>query len=58
MNNEFDRRWKKAAVARFKVLPLHFPGGIEENHEILSIVDVLAEIRIRNLPNTNQNVIV
>jgi hypothetical protein len=37
----------------FEVQPLHFPGGIEENYEILRMVEVPAEIRTRILLNTN-----
>jgi hypothetical protein len=33
VNEEFGRMWEKAVMAKFKVPSLHFPGGIEENHD-------------------------
>jgi hypothetical protein len=34
MNNEFEKIWKEAVVAQFKLLHQHFPGWTKENHEI------------------------
>jgi hypothetical protein len=31
--DEFERMWKKADVAWFKVLSWHLPGGTEDNYE-------------------------
>jgi hypothetical protein len=46
MNHEFERMWKKAVVACFKVLSQPSPGGTEENHEIPHwVVGVPADIR-------------
>jgi hypothetical protein len=33
MVNELERIWKEAAVAWFKVLYRHLPGGTRENYE-------------------------
>jgi hypothetical protein len=33
MNDELERIWKEAAVAKVKVLSQHLPGGTEESHE-------------------------
>jgi hypothetical protein len=33
MNNEFERKWKEAVVAQFKVPSRHLSGGTEEKHE-------------------------
>jgi hypothetical protein len=33
MNNKLKRIQKEAAVAKFKVLSRHLPGGTKENHE-------------------------
>jgi hypothetical protein len=33
INNELERMWKEAIVAKFKVLSRHLPGGTEENHK-------------------------
>jgi hypothetical protein len=33
MNNEMVMIWKETAVASFKVISQHFPGGTEENDE-------------------------
>jgi hypothetical protein len=35
MINKLERIWKEAAMAKFKVLSWHLPGGTEENHEKL-----------------------
>jgi hypothetical protein len=37
-----------------KVLSLHLPGGTEEKHEVLRIVDVFSGIRTENPSNTSQ----
>jgi hypothetical protein len=45
MINEMERIWKKAAVVScFKVLPLHSPGGTEENHKTLRIACLQTDI--------------
>jgi hypothetical protein len=36
VNDKLQRMWKEAAVASFKALFWHLPGGIEENHKKLS----------------------
>jgi hypothetical protein len=46
MNDEFERMWKEAVVAYFKVLSRYSPGGIS-----VSIIDVPAEIRKGYLQN-------
>jgi hypothetical protein len=33
MNDELERMWKEAVVAKFKILSRYFSGGTEENHE-------------------------
>jgi hypothetical protein len=33
VDDQFERMWKKAVVAQFKVLSRHYPGGTEENQE-------------------------
>jgi hypothetical protein len=33
VNNELERMWKEAVVAKFMVLSRHLPGGTKENHE-------------------------
>jgi hypothetical protein len=33
VNDELERMWEKAGIAKFKVPYLNFPGGIEENHD-------------------------
>jgi hypothetical protein len=33
VNEKLKRIWKEVIVPNFKVLPLHSPGGTEENHE-------------------------
>jgi hypothetical protein len=33
MNDELQRLWKEAVVAKFKALSRNFLGGTEENHE-------------------------
>jgi hypothetical protein len=33
MNDERERTWKEVALAQFKTLCGHLPGGTEENHE-------------------------
>jgi hypothetical protein len=35
MYNEFERIWKEAVVAKFKVISGRSPGGTEESHEQL-----------------------
>jgi hypothetical protein len=44
MNDEFQRMWKEAVVAKFIVLSRNFPGRTEENHEILRIAGIRVEI--------------
>jgi hypothetical protein len=39
-----ERMWKEEAVAEFMVLFRHFPEGTQENHEILRISGLRAEI--------------
>jgi hypothetical protein len=35
MNDELERMWKEAVVAKFKVLLFrHFPGGTEKNQNV------------------------
>jgi hypothetical protein len=34
VNYELERMWKKMAVAYFKILSQHLPGGCEENHKV------------------------
>jgi hypothetical protein len=34
VNDELERIWKEADVAKFKVTSRHLPGGTEENHKI------------------------
>jgi hypothetical protein len=33
MNNEMERMWKVAVMAKFKVLSQHLLGGTEKKHE-------------------------
>jgi hypothetical protein len=33
MDNEFERAWKEAVLAKFDVLSLHLPGITEETHK-------------------------
>jgi hypothetical protein len=33
MNNEWQRIWRKVAMAYFKILLQHLPIGIEENRD-------------------------
>jgi hypothetical protein len=33
VNNELERMWKEAVMAKFKVLSQHLPGRTEENHK-------------------------
>jgi hypothetical protein len=40
MNNDLERIRKESVVALFLVLSRHLPGGIEENHENLSMIGV------------------
>jgi hypothetical protein len=35
VNNELGRMRKEYALAYFKALSMHFPGGTEENHKNL-----------------------
>jgi hypothetical protein len=36
VNDDLERMWKEAAVAKFKMLSQHLLGGAEENHENLN----------------------
>jgi hypothetical protein len=54
MNDELEGMCKETVVAYFNVLSRYSPEGIEENHENLRTVFVLAEIRNGYLPNTSQ----
>jgi hypothetical protein len=36
VNDELERMWKEAPVAKFKMLSQHLLGGTEENHENLN----------------------
>jgi hypothetical protein len=38
VNDEMERMFKEAVVAKVKVLSQHFLGGTEENHENLQSV--------------------
>jgi hypothetical protein len=34
MNNEFERMWKEAVMARIEIILWYFSTGAEENHKI------------------------
>lgn len=42
-----------AGGSLIKVLPRSLPGWTEEKHKRVTIANFLAEIRPKNLPNTN-----
>jgi hypothetical protein len=56
VNDELERIWKEAVVAKVKVLSQHLPGGTEESHEKspVTIVGFRAHNLTGNLQNTKQ----
>jgi hypothetical protein len=57
MDGESNRMWKRSVVTYFEVFSRNSPEGNEENDEKpVRIVDVLAKIRYRHLPNTSQKI--
>jgi hypothetical protein len=57
MDGESNRMWKKAAVLYFEYCPgIHLKGLRKITKKPLRLVDVLAEIRPKHLPNTSEKI--
>jgi hypothetical protein len=55
MNEELERKWKRAVVAYFRLRALHSPGGTDESQKTPGkTVGVPAQMRTSHLPNTSQ----
>jgi hypothetical protein len=52
MNNEFDRKWKKEAVAYYLGMCIE---GLRKTTKPLRIASLRIDIRTRDLPNTKQD---
>jgi hypothetical protein len=55
MNNELEKLWKEAVVAKFKVQFRHMHEGTEKNRKnLVRIAGIWVEIWTRDLPNTKR----